>query len=63
MDIRFTALGDGTAEEYAYLERRDHELNGNYTADLLAMFRETDREPFAAQADGRTAPPGWSRAR
>jgi len=55
MDIRFTALGDGTAEEYAYLERRDHELNGNYTADLLAMFRETDREtgyPLSAMRHG-----------
>lgn len=55
MEIRFTRLGDGTAEEYTYLERRDHELNANYAEDLLAMFRETDRPtgyPLSAMRHG-----------
>ncbi|MEP6657072.1 MAG: HD domain-containing protein [Betaproteobacteria bacterium] len=44
MDIRFTRLADGTTEEYRYLEALDHGLNRSYPDDLLAMFRDTDRE-------------------
>jgi predicted HD phosphohydrolase len=44
MQIRFTRLADGTAEEYQYLETFDHNLNGSYADDLLALFRGTDRE-------------------
>ena len=44
MKISFTRLGDGTVEEYAYLDTLDHELNKNYPADLIALFRGTDRE-------------------
>lgn len=44
MEIRFTRLADGTAEEYQYLERLDHELNRHFADDLLAMFRTTDRD-------------------
>ena len=55
MDIRFTALGDGTAEEYAYLESLDHELNKNYARDLIALFEDSDREtgyPLTAMRHG-----------
>ncbi len=44
MKIDFTRLGDGTAEEYAYLDKLDHELNKNYATDLIALFRGTERE-------------------
>ena len=44
MEIRFTRLADGTAEEYQYLERVDHELNRHSAEDLLALFRTTDRD-------------------
>jgi predicted HD phosphohydrolase len=43
MDIRFTRLSDGTAEEYRYLEALDHELDRGYADDLVALFRTTDR--------------------
>ena len=45
MEIRFTRLADGTAEEYQYLEQLDDELNRHFAEDLLAMFRTTDPRP------------------
>jgi len=44
MQIRFTRLADGTAEEYRYLETLDHDLNRSSADDLVALFRGTDRE-------------------
>ena len=44
MKIAFTRLADGTAEEYAHLDRLDHEINRNHPDDLLALFRGTDRD-------------------
>lgn len=44
MEITFTRLIDGTAEEYRYLEALDHELNRGYADDLVALFRTTDRD-------------------
>ena len=44
MDIRFTRLEDGTAEEYAHLDALDHEMNRNYANDLIATFLGTDRD-------------------
>jgi predicted HD phosphohydrolase len=44
MQITFTRLADGTAEEYRYLEALDHDLNRSYADDLIVMFRGTDRE-------------------
>ena len=44
MEIRFTRLADGTAQEYAYLETLDEGMNSRYADDLLALFRTTDRD-------------------
>jgi predicted HD phosphohydrolase len=44
MEIRFTRLADGTADEYRYLESLDHDLNRSYADELIAMFRRTDRD-------------------
>jgi len=44
MDIRFTRLADGTADEYRYLDSLDHDLNRSCGDDLIALFRGTDRE-------------------
>jgi predicted HD phosphohydrolase len=44
MKIAFTRLADGTAEEYAYLEEFDRHLNRDMVADVLDLFRSTDRE-------------------
>lgn len=44
MEIRFTRLEDGTAEEYAYLEELDHGLSSELVDDLVAVFKTTDRD-------------------
>ena len=44
MEIRFTRMADGTAEEYRYLEELDHRWDKSYADDLIALFRTTERE-------------------
>lgn len=44
MDIRFTRLGDGTAEEYAYLDGVCRELDRGFPSELIEMFLATDRD-------------------
>lgn len=44
VEIRLTSLASGTAEEYAYLEALDHDLNaGSIPSDILALFARTER--------------------
>lgn len=44
MEIRFTRMEDGTAEEYHYLEELDGRLNNTLVDDLVGMLKTTDRE-------------------
>lgn len=44
MEINFTRLADGTAEQYHYLEELDQKLNRTLVEDLVALFKTTDRE-------------------
>jgi predicted HD phosphohydrolase len=44
MQIRFTRMADGTADEYRYLAALDAESMRGYADDLIALFRDTDRD-------------------
>jgi predicted HD phosphohydrolase len=44
VEIKFTRLEDGTAEEYEYLETLDHRLNDTLLDDLVEVFKTTDRD-------------------
>src|SRR4051812_9259737 len=44
MQVRFTSLGDGTQDEYRYLDTLDHALNRNLPSELIELFHGTDRE-------------------
>lgn len=44
MRVSFTRLGDGTQDEYRYLDTLDHALNRNFPNELIALFERTDRD-------------------
>jgi hypothetical protein len=44
MEIKFTKLSDGTAEEYRFLEELDSESNTHHVDNIIALFKTTDHE-------------------
>jgi predicted HD phosphohydrolase len=55
MEIKFTKLSDGTAEEYRFLEELDSESNTQHVDNIIALFKTTDHEtgyPLSPMAHG-----------
>ena len=56
MEIKFTRLVDGTAEEYAYLKKLDAHRRDSVPSDLMGMLRATGRTENVPVADSWTWP-------